>query len=280
MGDPNAPWFQRVPLGLLEVLVLGWLRFVVFRFIEAGEFATSFWRKLDTWFTAGCCLSCEADEYADLARESNWAGVETIDEGAAQILAAKLVAAVELIKHEDALNWHKFYNFVYVNLSLAAGYGFVLLNESHLSLLQRASLLIGVNVLGGLATLGFLLTLWSGMSCLRGHKEAVLAIDRAIAGIEHCVRRGGLRLSSAAPGSVFLGKEGPTRIMLRLGPFLALVVWGIVGYVTYDTLTQAPKLSPEDPFYQQATSLLEAVSNWIGVGPEAADPESSGAARE
>ena len=222
--------------------------------------------KAASWFAGECCIDDDdKDEYQILTSPARWRKLqvqesgEQVDRGVSTILAAKLRASVELVIHEDRLNWQKFYNLVYTQAFLVGGF-LMVSHHHHVShwgwLVVYIQLSIGLT--GVLFTLLFAITLWSGVSCLRCHKAAVVSVDKAIAGLEHLVN-GSVEFNEPCednpPGTVFFAKEGPTRILLRYGPLVILLMWACLIAIAL-----ASGYMSEGSSHSQQASLVEKSS--------------------
>jgi hypothetical protein len=118
-------------------------------------------------------------------------------------------ATVELVKHDDALNWQKFYNMIYLHVGLFAAY-YTLVSKDRLSALLCP-------VLGVVFSILFDLTLQEGMRCVRAHKAKVEALDR--------------RLGSE-DGFIFLQNPWNHRDALEIGPLVFCFSWVVVAIQT------------------------------------------------
>jgi hypothetical protein len=114
-------------------------------------------------------------------------------------------AAVDLIKHDDNLNWQKFYHMVYLNAGLIAA--FVLTYRAETTVLAPR---LVFPILGLIFSIVFDLTLQEGMRCLRSHRIKVEAMDKKI-GIEK--------------GFLFYQNPYNHRDALEAGPLLLAVGW-------------------------------------------------------
>jgi len=119
-------------------------------------------------------------------------------------------AAIDLITHDDNLNWQKFYHLVYLNAGLFTA--FVLSYSGKASAPRIIFPILGI-------VFGFLfdLTLQEGMRCLRAHRAKVEALDRKMGKPE---------------GFLFLQNSYNHRDALEIGPLLFVVGWVALSVIT------------------------------------------------
>jgi hypothetical protein len=138
---------------------------------------------------------------------------------------------IELICHDDALNWQKFYNMAYVNLGLMAAYGLALDKNIIFSLL--------LCIFGILSGWGFNLTLKEGMRCITAHRCKLDILESAF-----CVNE--------EKRFVFAGNVPNRREALKYGPYVCIAFWVILFIVTLLSLkTVLPVRAPTSPLTSQ-----------------------------
>ena len=126
------------------------------------------------------------------------------------LLKAQFDAAVQLVMHEDRLNWNKLHNMVYVNLGLLAIYGLICRE----SILLREEMLTTISFFGLITGIGFALALHTGIGCIECHKQKVDELDAVF----------------PPQGSDFLFYGNfNKREMLRIGPYITLLVWVVLA---------------------------------------------------
>ena len=155
-------------------------------------------------------------EYSDRAASCGWGERERFE-----ILKAKLEAGIKLVDHEDKHNWNKYFNMIYLNLGFLVAYATALgkMDPGNAFLGLIPYFLASLALMGLWSSYGFMLTLWSGISCLVNSKEIVKSVDRHFAGVGDDPNRLGF------PASIYLGKSGPSRILLVWGPVAFYALW-------------------------------------------------------
>lgn len=207
-------------------------------------------------YARGTC-GIDPVELEQYQREEHLPFAEDREADIRTMFASKLSAGIELVKHEDSLNWSKFYNMAYVNMGLIGAFGLIFTRVAP----QREFMLGLIALIGLTAALGFTMTLWSGLCCLDGHKEIVRNLDRHMAGVEALFSGKALPpidvlpdefvCESGAckikPRSIFLGKKGPSRSLLKCAPVGALLLWtlllGMVATGGFADITPNEKLA-------------------------------------
>jgi hypothetical protein len=182
--------------------------------------------------------------------QSSWNDAQKLE-----ILKAKLDAGVKLVDHEDKHTWNKFYTMLYFNLGLLAAYGYAAGAKDGMLGAHASWFMIALALAGVVAAVGFGLTLWSGVSCLVSSKMIVLAVDRHFAGVgdspkafinaeEQKLYDAGIKREVIA--NIFLGKDGPSRILLRWGPVILCMLWFwfLVLPIVFSLTAATPRTTP------------------------------------
>lgn len=121
--------------------------------------------------------------------------------------------AVDLIKHDDNLNWQKFYHMLYLNAGLLTAFVFAIREGAVGPKFLFPILGIAFGIL-------FDLTLQEGMRCLRAHKQKVVSMDHKL-GINR------------DEGFLFLQNPYNHRDALEAGPLLFALGWTILLIVSF-----------------------------------------------
>jgi hypothetical protein len=191
-------------------------------------------KRVGTWFEGKCCVDeSKIDVYRQESTAEKWQEFidsgKGIESGTATVIAARINAGVQLVMHEDRLNWQKLYNLVYIELGLLAAYLLIAQADTREGLGQAAENAHSIIGLLGIAFgWGFCLTLWSGVSCLSCHKSVITGSDKALIGIEHLLRDNlelGAGNENEPPSTIFYAKQGPTRVLIRWTPILFIGMW-------------------------------------------------------
>ena len=168
-----------------------------------------------------------------------------------ELLKAQYSGAVQLVAHDDVLNWQKFYNMVYVNLGLLAAYGLVLQAS------QPNRLFLAVVALAGVLTgLGFRFTLKEGVNCLKQHKEKVDWLDEVFS--EYYNR----------PRSRFLfhNNRQNRRELLWCGPILTIGLWVFLALLPIFLAAKPPLTARELVAELSASPLSPAAAPAVRKG--------------
>lgn len=142
-----------------------------------------------------------------------------------EMLKAQFAGGIQLITHEDKLNWGKFNNLLYATLGLLAAYG-LLARELHPANATGASppeiiitLLMIISAFGLVLSTGFLITLRTGIRYLLGHKELIDSLEST-----HC---GNSKICTFKQIDGETPKKGGSRFLLKWAPLACMALWAM-----------------------------------------------------
>lgn len=137
-----------------------------------------------------------------------------------ELLLGQYAHAIDLYKHEDTLTWNKLNNLLYITTALFTGYGVLATVSTNSPAFDRTDvLLLGICVLGLLASLAFLWTLVAGVRYLDARKAMAMHIE------EQLVMAGGTRVIAIVDPRLSWLRRSPTRHLLRGLPIALAVAW-------------------------------------------------------
>ena len=136
--------------------------------------------------------------------------------------AARLV--LDLVIHEDKHNWSKFYGYIYLSAGFVGGIALAM-RATDGTTMQVFCLL--VSIAGLIVSIGFDVSLNSGIGCLNNHRKHLVAIEER------------LREDYQMP-VVLCNRCGPRRNLLVFAPAYGAVLWIVsIGYWTWLLLANA-----------------------------------------
>ena len=159
-----------------------------------------------------------------------------------EIQKSQYAGAIALIAHEDTLNWSKLRNLLYATLGLLAAYGLVARELGDSPYLFLVILLLVISAVGTCFALGFLVTLFTGVRCLQGHKQVVVLLEEKYVPDHARV----CTFSEWNPElGRFVAKKGGHRLLLKCAPLVCTQLWVLLAalpllFISFDVSFEAP----------------------------------------
>lgn len=144
---------------------------------------------------------------------------EHLDPNRLELLRFQYERALQMVCHDDSMNWRKFFSYLYSSAALAAAMALVVRAEDQDVV---APLSITISLAGLVLSLAFWATLIEGRRCLEGHKDAAKNIESVLMD-DH----------GAMGASILCGGHGPKRQILVWGPAIGAVFWAAIAMVLW-----------------------------------------------